>query len=1258
MVAGMPASLPFPGPGPAASRFLFLRVSPDDQVLYANVAFAEYLGVDKAALPGTALLEIQNRLSGEMRGCLQRPHGGKQDSRLMTDASGRVFEVRTRSEHGMLDIVLTEVTDAEKAFGELLRRTGTPAELLTEDEIRALRQPERRLVTISSVQLRGFGAAAGTIPPHDAQLMLDAFAEEMGEAILSVASTIGQSTGERITGIFGAPRWHKDHALRAVLAACLQMDRIAALDGAFCAQGSELPPCSIGIACGEALLAVIDGVYTAQGAPADLAASLARIARPGEILLTEATFESVLANLPENWEFFRTTTEEDPDLGEFQWEAVEVQPLPEKLRRIACLVGENVSEDTSRTQLYFDYLFAITDPLTGESVPILRVVRPQTVESAIELDHGNVAAAGSGMNLGRYRLLEVVGEGGMGKVWRAEDRFGNTLAVKVLHTNEATQAQLQRFKREAEIMARLPHRNICRVYEFNEFEGVNYIAMEFVDGVTLSDLLYLGDYERASRSGARFGPPLPVLIRTIRSLRLSEPADGENVDHSVSRILPEDQTLRIIGRICDAVQFAHEHGVLHRDLKPGNILLREDGEPLVADFGLAKIDSLQSVSLSLSGHVVGTVENMAPEQAVSSKDVDGRADVFSIGTILYQLLTGRKFFTATGNLVADAQALQNYTFPKPRALNPRIDPDLELITLKALRADRDDRYRSVAALRADLERYERGEPISARPIAAGELFRKLVMRNKPLSAAIAVSILVITVGLAVAAWTINDRRLDAEAARRIAERARLEAEERRQEAETARALAEQKQAEAEQALAEAEKAREAEREARGLHDEAVARVRQASEEREAAEAQRQQLATLASEQAQQLEETRTRLQEIEKRDRQEAALLANPDVIAAAVAMDEALSAYQFGFAPEDLAKLDGPSGIFERMNYVMVRLCKVLELQPESMPALAMKTRLHLADLDVDAARATINKAMRVAAKDPEAAKKENLEPLGDLVLKLDSAGLPSASEVSAALRRTGFAHDRIAANILDAMATDRTSRRLVSKSGHSPLGRPTLPEELAFRLRLGNPNVLRVGVSKSDTEGWTVELLGANGPVDLTPLANREVQTLRIQGATEFDWSVLFALPLKSLDLSGSAVRSIPLTGTNRELLQLRKLDLSNTPLTELRPLALLPLLENLDISNTPVRSLAALSGRKLTHLNIAGCKLASLEPLTWMPLHTLIVGPESLPLLTKTPRLRASRTLQVIRTPDDPDTQSTSAFWKKLDAGAYAEASGDEP
>jgi serine/threonine protein kinase len=128
-------------------------------------------------------------------------------------------------------------------------------------------------------------------------------------------------------------------------------------------------------------------------------------------------------------------------------------------------------------------------------------------------------------------------------------------------------------------------------------------------------------------------------------------------------------------KVCDAVQFAHEHGVLHRDLKPGNILLREDGEPLVADFGLAKLKSSEgSRSLSLTGHVVGTLENMAPEQAESSKDVDERADVYSIGTILYQMLSGRRHFEATGNIVIDGQALKTHEPARPRTFNPQIHP--------------------------------------------------------------------------------------------------------------------------------------------------------------------------------------------------------------------------------------------------------------------------------------------------------------------------------------------------------------------------------------------------------------------------------------------------------------------------------------------------------------------------------------------------------------------------------------------------------
>ena len=215
-----------------------------------------------------------------------------------------------------------------------------------------------------------------------------------------------------------------------------------------------------------------------------------------------------------------------------------------------------------------------------------------------------------------------------------------------------------------------------------------------------------------------------------------------------TRILPIEQTLSIVIKVCDAIQFAHEHGVLHRDLKPGNILLREDGEPLVADFGLAKLKSNEaSHSLSLTGHVVGTLENMAPEQAESSKDVDERADVYSIGTILYQMLAGRRHFEATGNIVKDAQTLKTHEPARPRAFNPQIHPDLEIITLKALRNAPAERYRSVAALRADIDHYRRGEVISAKPVSPVDLLKKLVLRNKVVSAVSAASFLIVVCGV-------------------------------------------------------------------------------------------------------------------------------------------------------------------------------------------------------------------------------------------------------------------------------------------------------------------------------------------------------------------------------------------------------------------------------------------------------------------------------------------------------------------------------
>ncbi len=205
----------------------------------------------KDVILGAPFEEFRKRLRGEMRACFQRPEHGRSSNRLVTDDTGRVFEARTYSENGVLDIVLNEVTDAQAAFGDLLRSTGTPIEKLTEEEIRILRQADRRFATVTVAQMRGLGGVAGRLPPHEVQLMLDAFAEEMSEAILATGSTVGQMTGDSVTGIFGSPRYHRDHALRAVTSACLQIDRIGQLHDAFSKQGRELPPCSIAIAHGR-----------------------------------------------------------------------------------------------------------------------------------------------------------------------------------------------------------------------------------------------------------------------------------------------------------------------------------------------------------------------------------------------------------------------------------------------------------------------------------------------------------------------------------------------------------------------------------------------------------------------------------------------------------------------------------------------------------------------------------------------------------------------------------------------------------------------------------------------------------------------------------------------------------------------------------------------------------------------------------------------------------------------------------------------
>jgi len=1246
---------------------MIARVSPDDLILYANGALARYLGVTKEILIGAPLEIVQKRLSGEMAGCFERPEMGRSTNRLVADDGGRVFELKTYSEGGVLDIVLDEVTDAASVMGEIGSCSGTPAEELDEDELRILRYPERRLLSITSTRLCGLSNLAGRLAPSDVRLMVNSFLEEAGDAVIAAGSTVGSFTGYSLLGIYGAPRYHSDHPLRAIQAACDQLSRTGRLREGLSGLGKELPPVSVGIATGDALVGMLGDsqrqCFSAVGATVDLADRLARLARPGEVLLAEATLLSALHVLPPSWESVRASSESEADLSGLEWGADEIQSLPPELKNVVYLLGPGVSDNADLTELYFDYLYCLKVPGQDEPVPVLRVVRPHLVGSSLELNDERVVVANT-QALGKYRLIEIIGQGGMGKVWRAVDRFGNAVAIKVLNSAEAaSDAQLKRFRREAEVMARLPHRNICRVYEMNEFEGIHYIAMEFVDGLTLSDLLY----EEAAGKPAGAATDLRALIDSIRrekgSRSVSIPIAPDESDHQKrpkrTRVLPVEQTLSIFGRICDAVQFAHEHGVLHRDLKPGNILLREDGEPLVADFGLAKIDSHEvGYSLSISGHVVGTLENMSPEQAESSKDVDERADVYSLGTILYQMLTGQRHFEATGNIVQDAQALQVHMPTRPRQINPALDADLEIITLKALRNDPAERYRNVAALHADLDRYRRGEVISAKPINALELARKLVQRNRTVSAVIFFSLLVLAGGGALSVWKILERTHVAERQERLAREALVEAERQRTlaegqktYAEEQRRKAEEKELEVSQALAEVKLAQSATKDANQLVKD---RENETAEERKKRE-EAERLAQEKDRQLQQLQASQHGVPEPAPKPEIPKKIQPRvPDMPAAQKAFDDARFTFNMGLSPQTLKAMDRePEKILARVGDAIDSVSKSLLADGGFFPGWMLKGRLHLASLEIDRALACFDRAISAAAmRRQDSPPDDNPRALADTIRAVPKTATDRSAKVAAGIGNIPGFLNKIAADTMVFMASKSALKRS-SATSSNPLSRPVGSSEAWLEIASANglDPATQVQTDTGADGNMEIAVEGAEKLSDLSILHDVKASSLAVRASSHLDWTTIASLPVKSLVVSGCDAADLPTS--QRGYLRLEGLDLSDTPVRSLDCLRSMVGLESLNLSKSGVSELTPLMNtRKLSSLNLAGLQLHSLQPLKVLPLESLVISPELLDPEARADleELRTHRTLRLIRSPEDPEKQTAAEFWGRYDGGAY--------
>lgn len=356
------------------------------------------------------------------------------------------------------------------------------------------------------------------------------------------------------------------------------------------------------------------------------------------------------------------------------------------------------------------------------------------------MNTGRPGASGPTIHyFGDYVLLGKIAEGGMGVVYDARQvSLNKRVALKLIRSGGlATEAEVRRFKTEAEAAARLDHPNIVPVFEVGQHEGQHYVAMKLVEGESLAEQLRAGIWRSERR-------PERERQRSIATL------------------------LAKAGR---AVHHAHQRGVIHRDLKPGNILLDEAGEPHVTDFGLAKLLE-GGQELTLSQAVLGTPAYMAPEQALGkSRDVTTAADIYSLGAVLYELLTGQPPFRGESRV----QILEQVTSrepPAPRSVQPAIARDLEIICLKCLAKEPSRRYGSAEALAEDLERWLRGEPIQARPVSLGErLF--LWARRHPvtagLSAAVAASLV-----LGVAGVTWQWRRAEHQGILTFAANARLQ----------------------------------------------------------------------------------------------------------------------------------------------------------------------------------------------------------------------------------------------------------------------------------------------------------------------------------------------------------------------------------------------------------------------------------------------------------------------------------------------------
>jgi len=343
--------------------------------------------------------------------------------------------------------------------------------------------------------------------------------------------------------------------------------------------------------------------------------------------------------------------------------------------------------------------------------------------SESQRESGAGAAPWLPTRIGRYRVLRLLGEGGMGVVYEAEqEQPRRPVALKVIKPGLASTELLRRFAQESQVLARLQHPGIAQIYE-------------------------------AGTADTGFGPQPYFAMELVRGHSLLEYAEEHRLNTR--------QRLELMVKICEAVEHAHQRGLIHRDLKPGNILVDETGQPKILDFGVARVtdSDAQATRQTDLGQLVGTLAYMSPEQVLADPlELDMRSDVYALGVILYELLAGRLPYNLSRLPHEAVRTIQEQDPTALSSVSRGYRGDIETIAAKALEKDKTRRYASAAALATDIRHYLKDEPIAARPPSVSYQVQKFARRHKALVAGVAAVFVVLAVGIVASTWEATRAR--------------------------------------------------------------------------------------------------------------------------------------------------------------------------------------------------------------------------------------------------------------------------------------------------------------------------------------------------------------------------------------------------------------------------------------------------------------------------------------------------------------------